>query len=207
MTDIDVCWYEDDEWRGFLPVEPRSELLSRHVFDTWIAGIWHYPQAADDPSFAPGESIALVVEPDNPHDPLAIGVWNADRTLQVGHVPAVVVAGLAADDRTAVCLSEQTEAGKRMHLRILVSREPVSLRLVPDSAERDTWKRATVARLKKQATKTLPSEPTPDIDPIEQMTKMHEGRPDAPGRPTRALRGWPVTSRIREPAPHGELMV
>jgi len=42
-----------------------------------------------------------VVEPDNPHDSLAVGVWNADRTLKVGRAPAVVVAGLAADDRLA----------------------------------------------------------------------------------------------------------
>ena len=39
--------------------------------------------------------------PDNPHDSLAIGVWNADRTLKVGRAPAVVVAGLAANDRLA----------------------------------------------------------------------------------------------------------
>lgn len=53
-----------------------------------MSGIGHYPQAADDPCFAPGESIALVVEPDNPHDSLAVGVWNADRTLKVGRAPA-----------------------------------------------------------------------------------------------------------------------
>ena len=47
----------------------------------------------------------------------------------------------------------------------MVSREPVSLRLVPD--ERAGWKKATVARLKKQAAKTLPREPTPVGDPME----------------------------------------
>ena len=61
--------------------------------------------------------------------------------------------------------SEQVEAGKRTNLRIMVSREPVSLRLVPD--ERAGWKKATVARLKKQAAKTLPREPTPVGDPME----------------------------------------
>ena len=94
MPEVEVCWYEDETWRGFLPISPRSELLRLHVIDTWVAGIWHYPDAVDDESFAPGERLALVAEPDNPHDPDAVGVWNADRTLKVGHIPAVILEDL-----------------------------------------------------------------------------------------------------------------
>lgn len=138
MPEVEVCWYEDATWRGFLPISPRSELLRLHVFNAWVAGIHHYPVAADDQSFAPGEPLALVAEPDNPHDSDALGVWNADRTLKVGRMPGVIVDDLSPNERSAVCLSEQVEAGKRTNLRILLSREPVSLRPMPD--ERAGWR-------------------------------------------------------------------
>jgi hypothetical protein len=69
-------------------------------------------------------------------------------------------------------LSEQLDAGKRTTLRILVSREPVSLRAVPGSEELAGWMRATVARLKKQAALAVPSEPRADADPVDQMAQM-----------------------------------
>ena len=172
MPEVEVCWYEDEEWRGFLLVQPRSELLRLHVFDTWVAGVHHYPDSAVHESFAPGKQLALVTEPDNPHDAAAIGVWNAERTLRVGHVPAVIVAKLPPNDRTALSLSDQLESGKRTTLRILVSREPVSLRVVPGSEELAGWMRATVARLKKQATRAVPWEPRAEADPVDQMAQM-----------------------------------
>ena len=180
MKDVEVCWYEDPEWRGFLPVQPRSELLHLHVFDSWVAGVHHYPEAAQDETFAPGESLALVADPDNPYDANAIGVWNADRTLQIGHVPTVIVARLAPNERSALSLSERLDAGKRTTLRILVSRESVSLRVVPDSEERAGWMRSTAARLKKQAARRMPREPRAEVDPVEQMTKMFEDLRERP---------------------------
>jgi hypothetical protein len=99
MPEVEVCWYEDEEWRGFLLVQPRSELLRLHVFDTWVAGVHHYPDSAVHESFAPGKQLALAAEPDNPHDAAAIGVWNAEQTLRVGHVPAVIVAKLPPNER------------------------------------------------------------------------------------------------------------
>ncbi len=172
MPEVEVYWYEDEEWRGFLLVQPRSELLRLHVFDTWVAGVHHYPDSAGHESFAPGKQLALVAETDNPHDEAAIGVWNAERTLRVGHVPAVIVAKLQPNDRTALSLSEQLDAGKRTTLRILVSREPVSLRVTPGSEELAGWIRSTVARLKKQAARAVPSEPRPEADPVDQMAQM-----------------------------------
>jgi HIRAN domain len=52
-----------------------------------VAGVTFRPEALDDPSFDPGRPLALVPEPHNEHDPDAVGIWNAERTLQVGYVP------------------------------------------------------------------------------------------------------------------------
>ena len=51
------------------------------------AGVSYRPEALPDPSFEPGRRVALVPEPENEHDPNAVGIWNEERTLQVGYVP------------------------------------------------------------------------------------------------------------------------
>ena len=63
------------------------------------AGVSYRPEALADPSFDPGERLALVPEPENEHDPNAIGIWNAGRTLQVGYVPAAVAPELRGDEQ------------------------------------------------------------------------------------------------------------
>jgi hypothetical protein len=55
-----------------------------------VAGVSFRPGAVADPSFDPGERLALVPEPDNEHDPNAIGIWNEARSLQAGYVPGDV---------------------------------------------------------------------------------------------------------------------
>ena len=64
-----------------------------------VAGVSHRPEALPDASFDPGRPLALVVEPTNLHDPNAVGIWNAERTLQVGYVPAAVAPELAGDEQ------------------------------------------------------------------------------------------------------------
>ena len=64
-----------------------------------VAGVTYRPEALVDPSFDPGCRLALVAEPDNEHDPDAVGIWNAERTLQVGYVPAAVAPELAGDEQ------------------------------------------------------------------------------------------------------------
>ena len=64
-----------------------------------VAGVSFRPEAVADASFDPGQRLALVAEPDNEHDPNAIGVWNADRTLQAGYVPREVATGLDGSER------------------------------------------------------------------------------------------------------------
>ena len=63
-----------------------------------VAGVSFRPEAVTDSSFDPGERLALVPEPDNEHDPNAIGIWNEERTLQAGYVPREVAPTLAGDD-------------------------------------------------------------------------------------------------------------
>ena len=47
----------------------------------------------------PGRRLALVPEPDNVHDPNAVGIWNEERTLQAGYVPREVAGELAGDEQ------------------------------------------------------------------------------------------------------------
>jgi len=72
--------------------DPRVRVVA-------VAGISYRAEAAADASFDPGRRLALVPEPDNPHDANAVGVWNAERTLQAGYVPAAVAPELAGDEQ------------------------------------------------------------------------------------------------------------
>jgi HIRAN domain-containing protein len=63
------------------------------------AGVSYRPEALPDPSFDPGRPLALVPEPANEHDPNAVAIWNAERTLQLGYVPATVAPELAGDEQ------------------------------------------------------------------------------------------------------------
>jgi hypothetical protein len=80
-----------------------------------VAGVSFRPEALDDASFEPGRPLALVPEPDNEHDPNAIGIWNEQRTLQAGYVPREVAPELAGDEQ-AVSLW-RVEGG----LRVLIA--------------------------------------------------------------------------------------
>ena len=64
-----------------------------------VAGVSYRPEALDDASFEPGLPLALVSEPENEHDPNAVGIWNEGRTLQVGYVPRDVAPELHGDEQ------------------------------------------------------------------------------------------------------------
>jgi hypothetical protein len=64
-----------------------------------VAGVSYRPEALPDPSFDPGRRLALVPEPANEHDPNAVGIWNEERTLQAGYVPAAIAPELAGDEQ------------------------------------------------------------------------------------------------------------
>ena len=77
-----------------------------------VAGVSYRAEALPDPSFDPGRRLALVPEPGNEHDPNAVGIWNEERTLQLGYVPREIAAELAGDEQ-AVSLW-RVEAGLRV---------------------------------------------------------------------------------------------
>jgi hypothetical protein len=79
-----------------------------------VAGVTFRPEALPDTSFDPGRRLALVPEPDNEHDANAVAVWNEERTLQAGYVPAEVAPELRGDEQ-AVSLW-RVEGGLRVLL-------------------------------------------------------------------------------------------
>jgi HIRAN domain len=87
--------------------DPRIQVVA-------VAGVSYRPEALADPSFDPGRRLALVPEPDNPHDAHAVGIWNSDRTLQAGYVPAAVAPDLSGEEQ-AVSLW-RVEGGLRVLL-------------------------------------------------------------------------------------------
>jgi hypothetical protein len=80
-----------------------------------VAGVSFRAEAVADVSFDPGTRLALVPEPENEHDPNAVGIWNEERTLQAGYVPRDVAPELRGDE-TAVSLWRAGEG-----LRVLLA--------------------------------------------------------------------------------------
>jgi hypothetical protein len=78
-----------------------------------VAGVSFREDAVRDASFDPGARLALVPEPDNEHDPHAVGIWNAERTLQAGYVPRETAEELDGSE-LAVSLWRAGEAGLRV---------------------------------------------------------------------------------------------
>jgi HIRAN domain len=94
--------------------DPRIRVIK-------LAGVSYRLDAVQDDAFAPGQRLALVPEPENEHDPNAIGIWDAARRLQAGYVPAETAAGLDAEAWQAVSLLEFFEDGRRVGLRVLLA--------------------------------------------------------------------------------------
>jgi HIRAN domain len=84
-----------------------------------LAGSSYRPEALQEDAFAPGRRLALVAEPENEHDPNAVGIWDAERHVQAGYVPAEVAPELQGDEQ-AISLWEFREEGRRVGLRVLV---------------------------------------------------------------------------------------
>jgi hypothetical protein len=94
--------------------DPRLRVIK-------VAGVSHRLDALQDDAFEPGRRLTLVAEPDNEHDSNAIGVWDAERRVQAGYVPAEVAKELRAGDWQAVSLWQFVEAGQRGGLRVLLA--------------------------------------------------------------------------------------
>jgi hypothetical protein len=79
-----------------------------------VAGVSFRPEAVGDASFDPGRRLALVPEPENRHDPNAVGIWNEERTLQAGYVPAETAPSLRGDEQAVAIW--RVEGGLRVLL-------------------------------------------------------------------------------------------
>ena len=99
--------------------DPRIRVIK-------VAGVSYRLDALQDDAFAPGRRLALVAEPDNEHDPQAIGIWDEERRVQAGYVPAEIARELDPDEWQAVSIWEFFEDGARGGLRVLL-------------ASRDAW--------------------------------------------------------------------
>jgi hypothetical protein len=97
----------------------RSDDPRVHVVK--VAGVTYRPDALQDDTFLPGRRLALVAEPENEHDPNAIGIWDEERRVQAGYVPADVARELDADEWQAVSLREFSDDGTRYGLRVLLA--------------------------------------------------------------------------------------
>jgi hypothetical protein len=91
-----------------------------------LAGASYRAEALQDDAFAPGRRLALLREPDNEHDPNAVAVWDAERRLQAGYVPAEIAPELAGDEQAVSLWEFRGEDGRRIGLRVLL-------------AQADTW--------------------------------------------------------------------
>ena len=89
-----------------------------------VAGTSYRSDALQDEAFAPGKLLTLVAEPDNEHDPHAIGVWDAERQLQAGYVPAELARDLELPLQ-ALALWEWREGDRRVGLRIIIAPQSV----------------------------------------------------------------------------------
>ena len=84
-------------------------------------GVSYRAEALSDPSFDPGRRLALAPEPENEHDPNAVAVFDAERRLQVGYVPAEVAPELHGDEQAVALWEFRDEHGRRIGLRVLLA--------------------------------------------------------------------------------------
>ncbi len=73
-------------WAGKLPIPSPPEPVSRRLIQSCsVAGFQFYEGPKASPSIAPGDRLALLREPGNPYDPLAVAVhW---RSRKLGYLP------------------------------------------------------------------------------------------------------------------------
>lgn len=133
---------------GYAPVADDGHFLALadhatsdpRVLYCAVAGASHRSAALQDAHFQPLSEVVLRPEPDNPHDPDAVGVWDKNGTLQVGYVPADISADVAARIRAGELFAglilreirQGSETGPRVSLHMIAGpRGAVNLSVVP----------------------------------------------------------------------------
>ena len=94
-----------------------------------LAGASYRLDALQDDGFAPGRRLALVPEPENEHDPHAVGIWDAERRVQAGYVPAEVAPELHGDEQALSLWEFRGEDGRRFGLRVLLAPADASIQV------------------------------------------------------------------------------
>jgi HIRAN domain len=86
-----------------------------------LAGSSYRGDALQDEAFAPGRRLALVPEPENEHDPHAVGIWDDERRLHAGYVPAEIAPEVRGDEQAIALWEFRGEDGQRIGLRVLLA--------------------------------------------------------------------------------------
>jgi hypothetical protein len=86
-----------------------------------LAGASYRVGELQDEAFSPGRRLALVREPENEHDPDAVAVWDAERRVQAGYVPAEVAPDLGGDEQAVSLWEFRDQEGSRIGLRVLIA--------------------------------------------------------------------------------------
>ena len=123
MTERLRLWLESAPDGYFLRDAASGEIVKWsdprfHVVP--VAGASYRLDALQDDAFEPGRRLALVREPENPHDPNAVAIWDERQRVQAGYVPAEVAPELRGNEQ-AVALREFRENGRRVGLRVLLA--------------------------------------------------------------------------------------
>ena len=117
-------WLEPGESGYWLRDAATGQALSYRdprLLVVRVAGSSYRSDALQDDAFAPGRRLALVPEPDNKHDPDAVAVWDADRRLQAGYVPATFAPELRGDEQAVSLWEFRGDDGRRIGLRMLIA--------------------------------------------------------------------------------------
>jgi hypothetical protein len=98
---------------------PRTEGLEAVP----VAGTSYRLKDIQGDGFTPGKPVLLRPEPDNPHDPNAISVWDAGGRIQAGFIPAKDAKRIGKkleNVERAIVMWETRKASERVALRLLL---------------------------------------------------------------------------------------
>lgn len=169
--ELDAWWHDDGEWVGWLFRDPAADLLRRHVFVTWLAGI-DYHEAGHAAEFAPGSQLVIRPEPENPVDPLAVAVYDGSGEHLGGYLPHALVLDLPRRPYwCGVSMIERVQDWRRVELRIAVSHEPLRIRRVVDKPEPGRIAHQ-VYQLGLHSKRLEEARSRQSVDPMEQMRRM-----------------------------------
>jgi hypothetical protein len=123
-TDRLRIWLEPGESGYWLRDAATGEAMrwdDARVRVVKLAGASYRLDALQDDAFTPGRRLALVREPENAHDRNAVAVYDAERRVHAGYVPAEVAPSLRGDEQAVSLWEFRGEDGARIGLRVLIA--------------------------------------------------------------------------------------